>query len=47
MLTDPGHWDRYYSSRYRDARTWDRRSWYDTEHDLYRKENFAYVDRLV
>uniref|UniRef100_A0A250Y8G6 Protein transport protein sec16 n=1 Tax=Castor canadensis TaxID=51338 RepID=A0A250Y8G6_CASCN len=42
---DPGHWDRYYSSRYRDARTWDRRSWYDTEHDLYRKENFAYVDR--
>lgn len=46
-LTDPGRWDRYYGSRFRDPRTWDRRYWYDSEHDPYRKENYAYSDRLV
>ncbi|XP_076425336.1 protein transport protein Sec16A isoform X23 [Peromyscus maniculatus bairdii] len=42
---DPGRWDRYYGSRFRDPRTWDRRYWYDSEHDPYRKENYAYSDR--
>ncbi|XP_051040861.1 protein transport protein Sec16A isoform X4 [Phodopus roborovskii] len=42
---DPGRWDRYYGSRFRDPRTWDRRYWYDSEHDSYRKENYAYSDR--
>lgn len=46
-LTDPGRWDRYYGSRFRDPRTWDRRYWYDSEHDPYRKESYAYSDRLV
>ncbi|KAM7316695.1 hypothetical protein ACRRTK_024426 [Alexandromys fortis] len=42
---EPGRWDRYYGSRFRDPRTWDRRYWYDSEHDPYRKENYAYNDR--
>nr|XP_044993165.1 protein transport protein Sec16A isoform X3 [Jaculus jaculus] len=42
---DSGRWDRYYGSRFRDPRTWDRRYWYDSEHDPYRKENYAYSDR--
>ncbi|ERE70533.1 protein transport protein Sec16A isoform X2 [Cricetulus griseus] len=42
---DPGRWDRYYGPRFRDPRTWDRRYWYDSEHDPYRKENYAYSDR--
>ncbi|XP_050011067.1 protein transport protein Sec16A isoform X5 [Alexandromys fortis] len=42
---EPGRWDRYYGSRFRDPRTWDRRYWYDSEHDPYRKENYAYSDR--
>ncbi|XP_038191629.1 protein transport protein Sec16A isoform X4 [Arvicola amphibius] len=42
---DPGRWDRYYGSRFRDPRTWDRRYWYDSEHDPYKKENYAYSDR--
>lgn len=42
---DPGRWDRYYGSRFRDPRAWDRRYWYDSEHDPYRKENYAYSDR--
>ncbi|KAM4877214.1 protein transport protein Sec16A isoform 3-T4 [Thomomys bottae] len=43
---DSGRWDRYYGSRFRDTRVWDRRSWYDAEHDPYRKEAYAYGDRL-
>ncbi|XP_005083704.1 protein transport protein Sec16A isoform X2 [Mesocricetus auratus] len=42
---DPGRWDRYYGSRFRDPRTWDRRYWYDSEHDSYRKESHAHSDR--
>ncbi|XP_063139022.1 protein transport protein Sec16A isoform X4 [Rattus norvegicus] len=42
---DPGRWDRYYGSRFRDPRTWDRRYWYDSDHDPYRKDNYAYSDR--
>ncbi|XP_028628798.1 protein transport protein Sec16A isoform X4 [Grammomys surdaster] len=42
---DPGRWDRYYGSRFRDPRTWDRRYWYDSEHDPYRKDSYAYSDR--
>ncbi|KAM5298564.1 protein transport protein Sec16A [Ctenodactylus gundi] len=42
---DPGRWDRYYGSRLRDPRTWDRRYWYDTEYDLHRKESYTYSDR--
>ncbi|XP_026645352.1 protein transport protein Sec16A isoform X3 [Microtus ochrogaster] len=42
---DAGRWDRCYGSRFRDPRTWDRRYWYDSEHDPYRKENYAYSDR--
>lgn len=42
---DPGRWDHYYGSRFRDPRTWDRRYWYDSEHDPYRKDNYAYSDR--
>ncbi|XP_051023061.1 protein transport protein Sec16A isoform X1 [Acomys russatus] len=42
---DPGRWDHYYGSRFRDPRTWDRRYWYDSEHDPYRKESYAYSDR--
>ncbi|KAI5253553.1 Protein Transport Protein Sec16A [Manis pentadactyla] len=44
---DSGHWDRYhYGSRFRDPHTHDRRYWYDAEYDPYRKENYAYGDRL-
>ncbi|KAL1787004.1 transport protein Sec16A isoform X1 [Sigmodon hispidus] len=39
------HWDRYYGSRFRDPRTWDRRYWYDSEHDPHRKEKYASSDR--
>ncbi|XP_016066522.1 PREDICTED: protein transport protein Sec16A isoform X2 [Miniopterus natalensis] len=43
---DPGRWDRYpYASGFRDPRPYDRRYWYDTEFDLYRKENYTYADR--
>lgn len=42
---DPSRWDRYYGSRLRDPRTWDRRYWYDSEHDPYRKDHYAYSDR--
>ncbi|XP_076793745.1 protein transport protein Sec16A isoform X6 [Arvicanthis niloticus] len=42
---DPGRWDRYYGSRFRDPRTWDRRYWYDSDHDPYRKDSYAYSDR--
>ncbi|KAM7093854.1 protein transport protein Sec16A isoform 1-T5 [Molossus nigricans] len=43
---DPGRWDRYaYGSGFRDPRPYDRRYWYDTEYDLYRKESYAYADR--
>uniref|UniRef100_A0A8D2E0Y5 Protein transport protein sec16 n=1 Tax=Sciurus vulgaris TaxID=55149 RepID=A0A8D2E0Y5_SCIVU len=42
---DPGRWDRYYGSRFRDPRTWDRRCWYDAEYDPHRKESYAYGDR--
>ncbi|XP_048669274.1 protein transport protein Sec16A isoform X7 [Marmota marmota marmota] len=42
---DPGRWDRYYGSRFRDPRTWDRRYWYDAEYDPHRKESYAYGDR--
>lgn len=42
---DPGRWDRYYGSRFRDPRTWDRKYWYDSDHDPYRKDNYAYSDR--
>lgn len=47
FFTDPSRWDRYYGSRLRDPRTWDRRYWYDSEHDPYRKDHYAYSDRLV
>ncbi|XP_029327432.1 protein transport protein Sec16A isoform X4 [Mus caroli] len=42
---DPSRWERYYGSRLRDPRTWDRRYWYDSEHDPYRKDHYAYSDR--
>ncbi|XP_014637805.1 PREDICTED: protein transport protein Sec16A isoform X3 [Ceratotherium simum simum] len=42
---DPGRWDRYHGSRFRDPRTYDRRYWYDAEYDPYRKESYAYGDR--
>ncbi|XP_054440131.1 protein transport protein Sec16A isoform X2 [Pteronotus mesoamericanus] len=43
---EPGRWDRYsYGSRFRDPRPYDRRYWYDTDYDPYRKENYAYADR--
>lgn len=48
LLTDPGRWDRYsYGSGFRDPRPYDRRYWYDTEYDPYRKESYAYADRWV
>ncbi|XP_038601780.1 protein transport protein Sec16A isoform X7 [Tachyglossus aculeatus] len=41
---DPSRWERYqYDPRYRDPR-YDRRYWYDSEHDPYRKEPY-YDDR--
>ncbi|XP_039767721.1 protein transport protein Sec16A isoform X2 [Ornithorhynchus anatinus] len=41
---DPSRWERYqYDPRYRDSR-YDRRYWYDSEHDPYRKEPY-YDDR--
>ncbi|XP_013011255.1 protein transport protein Sec16A isoform X10 [Cavia porcellus] len=42
---DPGRWDRYYGSRFRDPRTWDRRYWYDADYDPHRKESYAYSGR--
>ncbi|XP_017911609.1 PREDICTED: protein transport protein Sec16A isoform X1 [Capra hircus] len=43
---DPGRWDRlYYSSRFRDPRSYDRRYWYDAEYDSCRKESYACGDR--
>ncbi|XP_005605991.1 protein transport protein Sec16A isoform X1 [Equus caballus] len=42
---DPGRWDRYHGSRFRDPRSYDRRYWYDAEYDPYRKESYAYGDR--
>ncbi|XP_013362144.1 PREDICTED: protein transport protein Sec16A isoform X3 [Chinchilla lanigera] len=39
---DPGRWDRYCGSRFRDPRTWDRRYWYDAEYDPHRKESYTY-----
>ncbi|KAM6183251.1 protein transport protein Sec16A isoform 2-T2 [Erethizon dorsatum] len=42
---DLGHWDRYYGTRFRDPRTWDRRYWFDTEYDPHRKEGHVYGDR--
>lgn len=46
-LADPGRWDRYYGSRFRDPRTWDRRYWYDADYDPHRKESYAYSGRSV
>ncbi|XP_042536870.1 protein transport protein Sec16A isoform X1 [Dipodomys spectabilis] len=43
---DPGRWERYHGSRLRDTHVWDRRPWYDAEPDPYRKETYAYGDRL-
>ncbi|XP_006900693.1 PREDICTED: protein transport protein Sec16A [Elephantulus edwardii] len=44
---DPGRWDRYhYGARYRDPHSYDRRHWYDAEYSSYRKEPYAYGDRL-
>lgn len=46
LLVDPGRWDRlYYSSRFRDPRSYDRRYWYDAEYDSCRKESYACGDR--
>ncbi|XP_010607173.1 protein transport protein Sec16A isoform X7 [Fukomys damarensis] len=42
---DPGRWDRYYGSRFRDPRTWDRRYWYDSEYEPHRKESYSYGSR--
>ncbi|XP_049751739.1 protein transport protein Sec16A isoform X1 [Elephas maximus indicus] len=43
---DPGRWDRYhYGSRFRGARAYDQRYWYDAEYNPYRKEPYAYGDR--
>ncbi|XP_023371947.1 protein transport protein Sec16A-like isoform X2 [Otolemur garnettii] len=45
---DPGRWDRFqYSTRFKDLRPCDQRYWYDVEYDPYRKEHYAYGDRLV
>ncbi|XP_006863877.1 PREDICTED: protein transport protein Sec16A [Chrysochloris asiatica] len=45
-----GHWDRYHygsgTSRFRDAGPYDRNYWYDAEYTPYRKEPYAYGDRL-
>ncbi|XP_036607459.1 protein transport protein Sec16A isoform X3 [Trichosurus vulpecula] len=43
---DTNRWERYqYDPRFRDPRSYDRRYWYDTEHDHYRKEAYPYGDR--
>ncbi|XP_027725141.1 protein transport protein Sec16A isoform X3 [Vombatus ursinus] len=43
---DTNRWERYqYDHRFRDPRSYDRRYWYDTEHDYYRKEAYPYGDR--
>ncbi|XP_056668665.1 protein transport protein Sec16A isoform X7 [Monodelphis domestica] len=43
---DANRWERYqYDPRFRDPRSYDRRYWYDTEHDHYRKEAYPYSDR--
>ncbi|XP_072489037.1 protein transport protein Sec16A isoform X3 [Notamacropus eugenii] len=43
---DANLWERYqYDPRFRDPRSYDRRYWYDTEHDHYRKEAYPYGDR--
>ncbi|XP_068925306.1 protein transport protein Sec16A isoform X4 [Petaurus breviceps papuanus] len=43
---DTNRWERYqYDLRFRDPRSYDRRYWYDTEHDHYRKEVYPYSDR--
>ncbi|XP_069729600.1 protein transport protein Sec16A isoform X1 [Phaenicophaeus curvirostris] len=46
---DPSHWERYssvYDPRYRDPRSYDRRYWYDAEHNPYQKRDaYPYGNR--
>ncbi|XP_045145141.1 protein transport protein Sec16A isoform X3 [Echinops telfairi] len=43
---DPARWDPYhYTARFRDARAYDRKYWYDAQYSPYRKEPYAYGDR--
>ncbi|KFO82533.1 Protein transport protein Sec16A, partial [Cuculus canorus] len=46
---DPSHWERYssaYDPRYRDPRSYDRRYWYDAEHNPYQKRDaYSYGNR--